>query len=207
MSLPPLPPQPPENASIRVATTRTIAPGTADRCTAVAVGGRPDSAATIGTRATARAGRRDASVAVRTASTHRAADQPPGQVRPRDTVVRSVGQVTARTRSRRRDRVTAPMSAPTPPTRAPLVTMTRRTLRSVAPSAESMPSARSRRWASTVKPAAATRPTKIRPMIAIANTMTAGRYREECVGVTAAVPAGNVNPARLAAVASNSTVT
>ena len=45
---------------------------------------------------------------------------------------------------------------------------------SVAPSAPSMPSARSRRWASTVKPATATRAMSSIPTVASASTIVSG---------------------------------
>ena len=57
---------------------------------------------------------------------------------------------------------------------APLATMTSRTLRSVAPSAASMPSARSRRWAITVNPATDTRPMNTSPSTATTRTIVAG---------------------------------
>ena len=60
------------------------------------------------------------------------------------------------------------------PTTAPLAVMTSLTLRSVAPSALSMPSARSRRCAITVNPATDTRPMNTSPSTAITRTIVAG---------------------------------
>ena len=77
----------------------------------------------------------------------------------------------ARSSSRGRARLRPPHRRR--PTTAPLATIARRTWRSVAPSAPSMPSARSRRCAMTAKPAAATRPTNRRPMVSSARTTTA----------------------------------
>ena len=56
-----------------------------------------------------------------------------------------------------------PTTAAVAPTAAPLASMTSRTWRSVAPSEPSMPRARRRRWAITVNPATAIRPTKSSP--------------------------------------------
>ena len=55
-----------------------------------------------------------------------------------------------------------------------MAVITSRTLRSVAPSAASMPSARSRRWAITVKPATDTSPMNTSPRTATASTIVAG---------------------------------
>ena len=62
--------------------------------------------------------------------------------------------------------------------------MTRRTLRSVAPIALSMPRARSLRWAITEKPATDTRPMKTRPSTATTRTIVAG-------GIPLTLPMGN----------------
>jgi len=67
-----------------------------------------------------------------------------------------------------------PAMAATRPTTAPLAVMTSRTLRSVAPSALIMPSARIRRCASTVNPAAESRPMKTSPSTEITSTIVAG---------------------------------
>lgn len=97
--------------------------------------------------------------------------------------------------------------APAVPVTAPFAVITSAMLRSAAPSAPSMPSARSRRRASTVNDASATRPTKISPSVAAASTMNAGLMPPEAGGVWTAAPAGKRNAATLAGVASNSTVT
>jgi hypothetical protein len=69
---------------------------------------------------------------------------------------------------------TAPATAPVTPTARPPVIMTRRRLRPVAPSALSMPRARSLRWAITEKPATDTRPMNTRPSTSTTKTRTAG---------------------------------
>jgi hypothetical protein len=75
--------------------------------------------------------------------------------------------------------ITAPMTTAARPMTAPPATMTRRTLRAAAPSAVSMPSARSRRCAITVNPATDTRPMKIMPSTVTASTTMAGLMTPE----------------------------
>ena len=57
------------NARHATPTANTMTPGTAERCTGLGDAGRPDSAATTGTRAIVLAGRREASTDVAIAST------------------------------------------------------------------------------------------------------------------------------------------
>jgi hypothetical protein len=64
----PPPRPPPDNSSRASPAASVVRPARAARCTALARGGWPDSAATTGTRATVRAGWRAASMAVMTAS-------------------------------------------------------------------------------------------------------------------------------------------
>lgn len=66
----------------------------------------------------------------------------------------------------------APTSAPTAPMTRPLASRTSRMCRWLAPIAPSMPSARSRRWAITVNPATASRPTNTSPIVASTSTTT-----------------------------------
>jgi hypothetical protein len=66
----------------------------------------------------------------------------------------------------------APASAPTAPMTRPLASRASRMCRWLAPIAPSMPSARSRRWAITVKPATASRPTNTSPIVASTSTTT-----------------------------------
>ena len=68
--LEPLPPfVPPENASTTMPMASRMRPGRGDRRLCFGSAGRPDSAATTGTSATARAGCREARIAVTTART------------------------------------------------------------------------------------------------------------------------------------------
>ncbi len=71
----------------------------------------------------------------------------------------------------------SPMAAPTvaltTPTTAPLASITKRTCRSVAPIDSSMPRARSRRWAITVKPEMASKPMNSMPTVLIASMIAA----------------------------------
>ena len=66
---PATPARPPVNARHATPTANTITPGRAERCTGFGGAGRPDSAATTGTRAIVLAGRREASTDVAIAST------------------------------------------------------------------------------------------------------------------------------------------
>ena len=174
---PPLPPpHPPDNASSSAPTRPGRRAGHDERCTVSAARVVRTARRRPGRLATPRAGRR--------ARARRSARPARRRRRPATTAVRSRrcggarwSRDAARRRARRRGRATAPTTAPTTPTAAPLATMTSRMLRSVAPSAASMPSARSRRWASTVKPAAATSPMKISPTTAIAKHDHGGRDR------------------------------
>ena len=102
--------------------------------------------------------------------------------------------------------MTAPSRVPATPTTIPLARTTRRTFLSVAPTAPSIPSERSRRWASTVNPPMDTRPMRSIPMVASASTMVSGLNRLLAV---AAVRAWTSGPSELAFTpgASNSTVT
>ena len=103
--------------------------------------------------------------------------------------------------------IAPPSSAPITPTTAPLATMTSRTCLSVAPSEDRTPSERSRRWASTVKPATATRPMKNSPTTANASAITAGVSPLGGCGCSGTAPGGKLNVAKLTGVESNSTVT
>ena len=103
--------------------------------------------------------------------------------------------------------IAPPSTAPTTPTTAPFATMTSRTSLSVAPSEDRMPSERSRRWASTVKPATATSPMKNSPTTANASAITAGVSPLGGCGRSGVVPGGKLNVAKLSGVASKSTVT
>ena len=167
------PPQPPEVASKKAPSPKKPTPGSAVRCTGFGASGptrqrRHDG--DPGDRACRSKRRQDGGD---DCERHCGADEPPGQLCPNHSVVdaggkmRDVGDPGAKTDER-------PEERGDPPTTAPLTSMTRRTLRSVAPIDSSMPSARRRRCASTVKPAVATSPTKIRPKTATTNTMTAG---------------------------------
>src|SRR5262249_5838335 len=77
---------------------------------------------------------------------------------------------------------------------------------SVAPSELSMPRPRTRRWASTVKPATDTRPTKTSPTMAMANTSTAGGIPTGRCGATTVAASGQWKAAPPGAPASESTV-
>ena len=181
-SLPLWPAHPPENASASTPMASRMAPGTAERWTALGRAGRPDRAATTGIRATARAGRLAATMAVPMASTIAT----PMAHQGRFVALTTCPVLVCRdgTYANHAAKPTmAPSTAPITPMSAPLATMTSRTLRSVAPSAASMPSARSRRWAITVNPATATRPMKTSPSTAITSTIVAG-------GMPAEVPVG-----------------
>jgi hypothetical protein len=78
--------------------------------------------------------------------------------------------------------------------------------RRLAPTAPSMPSARSRRCAITLKPATASRPTNSSPMVASTSTATLA-VSASSVRIVTPAPSGRAAPANRAWVARNSTVT
>lgn len=147
--------------------------GTANRCGGAGGAGRPDRAATTGIREADRARRQAAATAVPTARAIAVAISGHGRWNGSMTcpaLACSRGAYAAQAAKP----TAAPVSAPAAPTAAPPVTMTRRMLRSVAPTAASMPRARSRRCAITVNPAIATSPMKISPNTASTSTVAAG---------------------------------
>ena len=141
------------------------APAPANRCAGFGGDGRPDSAATIDDRAVDRGRPPRGDHRGHDREDHRGRDRPPRQVEPVDPVIDERSRSAARARPRSRDRQLLRRPSRRAPTTTPFATIARRTWRSVAPSAPSMPSARSRRWAMTANPAAATRPTNNRPMV------------------------------------------
>ena len=156
----------------RSPSTASAAPSSANRWAGCGAAGRPDRAVTIGRRAAERAGHHEAASAVRIASPAPASTAHHG-IESRSmrcpTTCSNAGRKANHTASPR----TVPMVAPTAPAAAPLASITRRTWRSVAPIAAIMPSARWRRRAITVKPAAASSPMKASPIVASSSTASA----------------------------------
>ncbi len=157
-------------------TARSRPPRAAKRCVGWGRGGRPDRAATIGTRAADRAGHQAAATAVRTARARAVPMAHHGRSNRSIRWSASVSRWGAKAIQPTRP-AAAPVMAAAAPTTAPLATSTSRTWRSAAPTAPSMPRARWRRWAMTVKPATATRPTNSRLIVARASTAAAAAFR------------------------------
>ncbi len=103
---------------------------------------------------------------------------------------------------------TNPATAPTRPTTAPLARTTRRMFLSVAPTAPSIASERSRRWARTVKPPTETRPMRSIPTVIAAIAMVSG-LSTFCCAASAVARLSTFRPSEPSRTpcASNSTVT
>ena len=135
--------------------------------------GRPDSAVTMGTLTMARAGLPAANNVATTASAmagrmtaHGSAEAGMRWWALCSTWGRYTSQATRPS--------TKPARAPVTPTMTPLARMTRRTFLSVAPMASSIPMARRRRWASTVKPPTDTSAISSMPSVASVSTTVSG---------------------------------
>lgn len=140
----------------------------AERCSGFGDAGRPDRAATTESWATARAGRREARTAVPMASTIEVAINHHGRSRRRAVVgarrePRGVGDPGTEADCGPDERTHSTHDGPVGNHDGPDVAI-RRT------SDESIPRARSRRCASKVKPATATRPMKVSPTMAKRNS-------------------------------------
>src|SRR4029453_9893224 len=119
-------------------------------------GGRPEGASPTGGRAAARPGHQAAAVAPNVARRTVAAITHQGRLS-RSTRWSSADSSVGANTSHAATPWVPPTTAAIAPTMAPFASSTSRSCFSVAPTAASMPSCRSRRWATTAKPAGATR--------------------------------------------------
>ena len=176
------------------------APRAAKRCGGLGCAGRAERAATIGVRAALRAGHQAAVTAVVTASSiaTRIAHQGRWNRSMRCSAMVSSRGLNANHPARP---TVVPVMAATAPTTAPLASRTSRMCRSPAPIAPSIPRARRRRWAITVKPATANRPTNSSPMVASTSTLIVALAASAGGRISTCEPCGRVAAANCCAVA------
>ena len=198
-------PQPPERPSRTRAGCRQRDRGRGSAVRGAAGAGRPDNAATMGIRATARAGCREARVALTmrvwsrrrpatraTASTTRGARR-----RPSSRVRRRLHPASP---------IAVPTSAPTAPTIARVAEHDELDVAVGRSHRGSMPSARCRRRANAAKPAVATRLVNVSARTATANTMSAGRVGRRFPGCSRRFRRAGAAAARAAGLASKRAV-
>ena len=145
---------------------------TSERCSRRGRGGRAATASVMGILATVRAGHQAASVAVMTARSAPMTGSQSGMLN-RSIRWAAAGSSAGAIAIQVARPVAVPTTAATTPTATPLSTIACRSCRGVAPTAASIPSCRSRRWASVTKLAPATRHTSTMATTATANTATA----------------------------------
>ena len=145
----------------------------AERCSRAGRGGRPDRATTVGMRDIARPGHHAAPVAVSDRQHRGRDDEPPRDVGARRCDTRPLLPFAAPARPNRPRRRQRRGAAETIPVTRPVATIVNRRCFSVAPTADIIPSCGSRRWAMTVKLAAATSATRSRTTVVTTSTIIA----------------------------------